>query len=544
MTQPIPPALIKTASDARAAADGCYYDEQAAERVVQFYAKFLRVPKGRYAGKPMHLLPWQADDVIRPLFGWKRPDGSRRFREAFVTLAKKNGKTNLVGGLPAYAMLADGEQAAEVYSAAADKEQAGIAYKDCVDMIKASPELSSRIALQESVKRMHAPGSNALYRVLAADGFRTDGINAHLILFDELHTQRDRRLYDALRYAGAARRQPLRVEITTAGEWVDSLCGERWAYAERILRGEVIDVETLPVIFAPPKGADFEKPEVWRMGNPSLGTVLSEEEFARDLAKAKAEGPAAWRSFLRYRLNVWPTAATTESWFEAEAWDACKMAFDEADLERTRCWVGLDCGRTSDFSAACFLFETGDGLRAFWRYWVAEATLHNRTLTQKLPLDAWAAEGHITITPGNVTDYDRIEHDIAEMAQRFDMQAVAYDPKFARELSQRLQDNHGLQVFEFIQTAMNYNEPVMEIERAVLSQRLVHNGDPVTAHMARSVVKRTSPASGLSRPDKPAVGAAHVKIDGIVALLMAQGARQGKAGTQAPMPNVWAGWKT
>jgi phage terminase large subunit-like protein len=246
----VPSRWIKSPADELAVREGCWFDERAASRPVEFFARFLRHSKGQWAGKPFELLDWQRDDIVMPLFGWmrKRDDGLivRRFKEADVYIPKKNGKSTLCAGLTLYMIEADGEASAEVYGAASDRHQAGIVCEEANNMVKSSPMLAERMTLVESRKRIVAPITKSFYQVLSADAFRSEGINAHSIIFDELHAQPDRRLHDALKYAGAARRQPLSIYISTAGEDKEnSICGERWTYAEQVLEGIVQEVKEL-----------------------------------------------------------------------------------------------------------------------------------------------------------------------------------------------------------------------------------------------------------------------------------------------------------
>jgi phage terminase large subunit-like protein len=219
---------IQSAADERAVVEeGCWFDEAAGLYVVEFFDRFLVHTMGQFAGQPFELLPWQRDDVVMPLFGWKRKDGTRRFRKCYVEVPKKNGKSTLCGGLALYLLLADGEPRAQIYGAAADREQAGIVYTEAANMVTASAELGQRLQVIRSTKRIIDPLSNSFYHAISADAYTNEGLNAHAIIFDELHAQKTRDLWDALRYSMASRVQPLLISITTAGTDQESICFEQ-----------------------------------------------------------------------------------------------------------------------------------------------------------------------------------------------------------------------------------------------------------------------------------------------------------------------------
>lgn len=513
-------SAIRTAADERAVAAGCYFDQAAAAHVVRFFSHFLRHSKGQWAGRPFKLLDWQRDDVIVPLFGWKRADGRRRFREAFIAIPKKNGKSTICGGLSLYGLLADKEAGAEVYGAGSDREQAGIVYREAAAMVKASPDLAARLTLLESRKRITFPGSGSFYQVLSADAFRAEGINAHFTIFDELHAQPDRRLYDALRYAGAARRQPLLVQITTAGNDRDSICGERWEYAAQVARGAVDDPAFFPYIRAADPADDWLDPKTWAKANPSLGITIDVDDFARDVQAARIS-PGDEASFRRYRLNQWLDAAD-ESWISPDRWDACTGKHQEADLEGREVWLGLDLARGGgDFTSLAIVTRDTDGkVLVTWRHYYPRSKFEERAREGRVPIQAWQRAGWLTVTDGNVTDFARVEADIAALAGRMTIKSLNYDPAAAAELAQRLQDNHGLPLMQVPQTLVHLNGPTLDLERLIQSRELVHNGDPVAAWMSTNAVKVESRGNDLCKIAKPRHGR-DKNIDALAALIFA-----------------------
>jgi len=295
---------VRTEADERAVAQGYVFRLAAAERVRTFFQRFLCHSKGEWAGQPFELLDWQWDDIVAPLFGWQRPDGTRRFRRGYIEVPKKNGKSCLFSGLSLYLLLADGEPGAEIYSAAVDRDQASIVFTEAANMVEASPHLASRLQVVRSTKRIVDHRSRSYYKALSADVPAKEGLNAHAILIDELHAQRNRDLWDTLRYAGASRRQPLHLAITTAGYDRHSICWEQHDYAKKVQDGTIQDLAFFSYICAAESDDDWTAPEVWRKANPSFGITLSAEQFAEDCQEAQ-QSPAKENSFRRYRLNQW-----------------------------------------------------------------------------------------------------------------------------------------------------------------------------------------------------------------------------------------------
>jgi phage terminase large subunit-like protein len=289
--------------------DLCEEGQRRYRRVVHFFENILRHSKGQNAGKPFKLLPWQ-HHVMRELFGRLNPDGTRQHRVGYIELPKKQGKSTTLAGLALYLTGFDGEKGSECYGAASDREQAGIIYREAASMVRASPALSKYFEVIDSRKTIVHKASNSFYRVLSADAFRAEGLNIHALLFDELHAQRDRRLWDALRYGGAARRQPLILSITTAGYDRKSICWEQHAYAERCIADPTVDPAFFGCIYAAPPDAgtndSWKTEKVWRQANPSLGETITLESFAADAREAE-QSPSKLNSFLRYRgCAPWP----------------------------------------------------------------------------------------------------------------------------------------------------------------------------------------------------------------------------------------------
>ncbi len=508
---------IVTPADEIAARNGCYYDERAGMRVVEFFRRFLRHSKGSdFAGRPFELLDWQREEIILPLFGWKRSDGMRRFRKTYLEIPKKNGKSTLASGIGLYLLVGDNEPGAEVYSAATDQTQASIVHGEAINMVDASPELSSILQVNRSNRNIIFPGCKSYYRALSSDAAGKEGLNAHAVIADELHVWKGRKLWAALRYAFRARKQGLLFVITTAGDDPTSVCFEQHLYARDVLSGVNTDERFFAYIRAANEslGDNWTDPAVWHKANPGLGTVIDPIEFAHDVEEAK-KSPLSQSEFKRYSLNIW--ASAQQPWLRMEDWNACQQAYTLESLAGRECYGGLDLAKTRDMTALVLVFPELDGTYKLWPFfWLPEDTVHDPDMPEHYRL--WQREGWIETTPGNVCDYGFIEKRILEISQQFDLRKYAFDPYNAEATTQRLEDQHDIKRIAFQQTIKNFAEPTSEFERLVLSQKLVHNGHPILAWQAGNVNVRTD-ANNNRRPVKPQRGDTRT-IDGIVAAIM------------------------
>jgi phage terminase large subunit-like protein len=510
---------IRSHADEKAVDAGSYFDLKAADRVRRFLAKLVRQSKGDFAGKPMELLDWQWGGVVGPLYGWKRKNGLRRFRRASVWVSKKNGKSTLAASLILYALIADGEPGAEVYGAAADRNQASIIFDEVAAMVRQSPEMLKILDVNRTLRRVTYAETNSFYQVLSKDSRRSGhGINSSTSVVDELHVV-DRMLYDTLRYAGAARRQPLQLEISTAGLDKTSLGYDRYVYAKRLLKGEIEDPETLAVIYEATDPARWEDPEQWRAANPSLGVTIPFDGFKSDFQEARNGSPADILNFKQLRLNIWQDQIF--AWLPTETWDACAADLDPSVLQGKRCWGAFDLASKIDLTAWVLLFDLGNGAYAVLPRFFAPAEADGRRQKEnRTQLRPWMDAGLITATQGNVADYDRIEAAIRGDCERFNPEKVYFDPWNATGLVNHLQAE-GVALVEFGQTIKNFNAPMREFERLVLAGKLRHDANPVLRWMIAHTTARKDP-SGNIRPDKEKSGD---HIDGVVAAIMAlQGA--------------------
>jgi len=481
------PIWCRTWADVEAVKAGCWFDVSAGEKACAFF-RLLRHTKAPYAGQPFILLPWQRFDVVMPLFGWKTPENLRRYRHAHVEIPKKNGKSTLCSGLSLLLLVADGEAGAEVYNVASDYKQANIVFREAMRMAKASPYLRDLLQFKPSVKHIGYEGANSEYEALSSDVGTKEGMNISGLIFDELHAQKNRDLFDALVYGGAARKQPLFLAITTAGVYDPLSIGwEQHEYARRVLEGGAGPGEDISFFgyirnVSEDEADEWQDLYWWYRANPSLGVALDPATFAVE-AKAAAEVPTKQNSFKRYRVNVWVQAA--EAAFRIADWEACTEQ-DWPDLKGRICYGGLDLSATSDITAAVLWFPPDDEDGEHYlmtRFWLPKDNIVELARKAKAPYEAWCDAGHLELTPGNMVDLKKIRAELNAWHEEYDPVNWRYDKWHATGLVTDLTEEDGLPMVEFGQGFGWMNGPTREFERLMVTHQIRHNGNPVMSWM-------------------------------------------------------------
>jgi phage terminase large subunit-like protein len=490
---------------------GLRFDEQAAKLAIVFFS-LLKHSKGEWAGQPIHLEPWQ-QFVLWCLFGWKRADGTRRFRTSYLEVARKNGKTTLAAGIGLYLLLADGEPGAEVYSAATKRDQARLSHGEATRMAKASPQIRREVTVYKD--NIHIRETASKFEPLGADADTMDGLNVHGAIVDEIHAHKTRDVWDLLETATGARRQPLMFGITTSGYDRQSLCFQQHEYTQKVLERIVEDDTWFGIIYAIDEGDDWEDERVWIKANPNMGVSKKWDDMRRKAARAR-EMPAALNAFLRLELDVWTQSET--KWVDTEHWKSCGMAVDAMGLRGRTCYGGLDLSSTTDVSAFVLVFPPqadGDMYQVLCRFWIPETSMVERSRRDRVPYEAWVRQGFITATPGEVIDYDFIYSQIDEDAQAYDLQEIAFDRWGATKIVQSIEER-GLTCVQLGQVFASMSPPMKELEKLIIGEKLAHGNHPVLTWMADNLVARVDPAGNI-KPDKER---STEKIDGMVALIM------------------------
>jgi len=481
----------------------------AADRAIRFFGKYVVNTKGEWAGTPLKLEPWQVE-LLSDLFGTLNPDGRRQYRTSLIGIPRKNGKSTLGAGIALKLLFSDDEPGAEVYSAAADREQARIVFEMARGMVEANENLSKIAKVYRN--SIVVPRTGSTYKVLSADAFTKHGLNPHGIVFDELHAQPNRELWDVLTTGQGARRQPLTVAITTAGFDRQSLCYELYEYGQKINAGLLDDPTFYFRWYGAAEGDAWDDPATWEKANPNLDVSISRSFLESESRQAK-HLPERQNTFIRLYTNVWTSA--NERWIDLTLWDENAGMVDEPDLADRRCYGGLDLASTSDFSAWVLVFPGDDGVTVLPRFFLPEAALEKRS-AMRPTLERWKREGWLTVTPGDVTDFATIEAQILRDAERFQLVEFAFDPWQSELLRQRLADQ-GLLGYKCPQGMAHMSGPAKHLERLLGERRVTHGGNPVLRWMVDNT-QATRDANDHIKPDRKR---STEKIDGVVALVMA-----------------------
>lgn len=496
-------------------AKGSHYDKSSADYAVAFIQELCHT-KGTWAGKKFQLLDWQ-EQIIRDIFGTVKQNGYRQFNTAYIEIPKKNGKSELAAAVALLLLCGDGEQRAEIYGCAADRNQAKIVYDVAADMVRFCPALEKRVKILESAKKLIYLPTNSTYQVLSADVANKHGFNTHGVIFDELHTQPNRKLYDVMvQGSGDARMQPLYFLITTAGNNTESICYEVHQKALDIMSGRKIDPTFYPVIYGAGTDEDWTDPKVWKKANPSLGETIGLDKVQAACDSAK-QNPGEENSFRQLRLNQWVKQSVR--WMPMDKWDACAFPVNPEELEGRVCYGGLDLSSTTDLTSFCLVFPPEDEYEPYYilpYFWLPEDTLPLRVNRDHVPYDLWERQGFIQTTEGNVVHYGFIEKFIEKLGEVYNIREIAFDRWGAVQMVQNL-EGMGFTVVPMGQGFASMSPPTKELMKLTLEKKLAHGGHPVLRWNMDNIFIRTDPAGNI-KADK---AKSTEKIDGAIACIMA-----------------------
>lgn len=491
-------------------------DKVRALEVVEFM-QMLKLVDDFY-GQPFILQDWQ-HDILWDVYGTVNDEGYRQYRYAYLEMPKKNGKTTLIAGLGVYHLVCDGPQG-QIYCCAADRYQAGLVYKAAVGMIEQDEELSKILKITDSRKEITNTLTGTMLKVLSAEVYGKHGLNPTVVIFDELHAQPNRDLWDVMTFgAGAARKEPLWWVITTAGDDPDrhSIGWEIHEQAVKLRDGELYDPTWYVKIYNAPEDADIFDEEVWHQANPSLGKTISIESVRQE-ALAARNSEASERLFRWLRLNQWVAVKRT-GWLPLTLWDKTVGKWDLSELVGKKCYTGLDLSSTTDITAAVHLFPPQDGIPD-WRFihdaWIPEDNMKDRVANDGVPYDRWVNQKYLHATPGNVVDYEFVEARILQASKQYDLHTLGTDPWNSRMLTQRLM-RQGVDVIEIPQDMRNMSPAMKLIERLLKKGIMSHEKNPV----ARWCFGNVATAIDGNENIKPVKNKSRDRIDLTVALINA-----------------------
>jgi len=493
------------------------YSEAHANRAFGFISA-LRHTKGEYAGQRFNIQPFQ-EFFIKVLFGWQRKEGGRRFRKAYLEIARKNGKTELAAAIAVYCFLCDNEKGAEVYTAATTRDQARIAFDTAKVFIK-SLKTDSRTfnKLVNVLKRnCSVHSTNSKFEAVSADAGTLDGLNPHCAIIDEYHAHKTSDVLEVMETGMGSRPQPLLLITTTAGFNRESPCYQFRKVMVDILEKRKVDESVFPLLFCLDEGDDWQDKKNWTKSNPNLGVTPYISYMDDQYLKALNEGAAKQIQFMTKNLNVWTT--TSSVWISNIYIEATRLKLDDDVLYNKKCFAGLDLASTRDIAALVLCFPVQPGIekphiKSY--FFCPEDNVRERSLSDGVNYIQWAQDGDIVMTDGNVTDYDFIKAKVIELTAKYKIECIAFDRWNASQLVIQL-TNDGATMKPFGQGFISMSAPTKEVEKMFLSSEITHDGNPVMEWMMSNVTLRFDPAGNI-KIDK---AKSTEKVDGPVAMVMA-----------------------
>tara|TARA_Y100001963_G_scaffold87816_1_gene121324 strand:- start:310 stop:1854 length:1545 start_codon:yes stop_codon:yes gene_type:complete len=490
-----------------------FFDKEEASKAIGFIETFCTHTKGELSGKPLFLEDWQKK-IVGDLFGWKdKKTNLRKYRTAYIQVPRKNGKSTLCAAVGLYMLFSDAERGSEIYSAAGDRAQAGIVFNIAKQMILNNNELTKRSKVFRNSITNESKGN--FYQAISSDSKTKMGFNANCVIFDELHVQPNRDLWDTLLTSTGARRQPLCIAITTAGYDRQSICWEIYNYGKQVQDNIIKDDSFYSCIYEANIDDDIQDEEIWKKVNPNYGISLRKEYMKRESQRAY-DIPSYQNTFKRLMLNIWTDSQT--AWITPNEWNQCKNKIDLNSLKGKPCWAGLDLASTRDISAFVLIFKQDENFIVVPYCFIPEDNARKRSETDKVDYISWINQGYIYATSGDVADYNFIKHKIMELGTEYNIQSIAYDRWNASQLVIDL-TNEGLNMSPFGQGFLSMSAPTKEFEKLILGKQLIHDGNPVMSWAINNVAIQEDPAGNL----KPNKSKSTEKIDPIVASIMGLG---------------------
>ena len=503
---------------------GLYFDQEEGQRFVAFFERFLHHSKGKWAGDPFTLLPWQ-QFMISSLFGWKRSDGSRRFRTLFCAVGRKNGKSATCSGLGLAMLDFDQEPAAEVYFSATKRDQARICHVEAERMVKASPHLKKRIGIHRNNLHVKSTGSKA--EPLSSEARSLDGLSPHCAIIDEYHAHKDAEIFHVLKSATGARAQPLLAIVTTAGWNIDGPCFHFQKTCQDVLQGIKDDDSLLPLIYCLDEEDDWKDQSTWIKANPSLGESISMDYLVEQYTQATNYGSTEEANFRTKHLNEW--VSSSDVWIKDEEWMASGSDPIEVDEKSLTWYGGLDLAAVSDFCCLVLVAPLPDGelLARRW-YWLPESAWERRMDREESSIHMDMLDlSYFHLSPGNVTDYQALRrtisgyyvqdgtvmHDTSCIMDQYNVASISFDRWNSSTLVTQLTGD-GVLMAPIGMGYASQSAPLRELERLILEKKLIHEGDPVLRWMIRNVMIQRDPAGNI-KLDK---ARSQDKIDGVMAL--------------------------
>jgi phage terminase large subunit-like protein len=496
---------------------GLYFDENAAARVFRF-SGYCRQYEGEFAGLPLELQGWQCF-IVANVFGWMREDGTRRFRIVYEKVARKNGKSTKLAFIASYGLLADNEGGPRVYSAATKRDQARELYDAAEAMIAQSPKLSKLV--RNYADRIVAVKSRGRMQALSKDSKSMDGLNVHFGLIDELHAHPNSAVWDVIKSARGARKQPLIWTITTEGFLVDGVDADQQDYAQRVLEGAIDDDSYFAIIFTLDDPEDWDKESEWIKANPNWGVSVNPDDMREQCRMAK-EIPTERIEFLTKRLDL--KVRGEAKWMNLERFKLCEVDYDDQapwngndEFAGADAWGGLDLSAVEDITSATFTISHEGKTRTFVRAYLPQGALDRRLAKGDKSLEKYVQTGHLQLTPGETVDYEFMKNDLRKALSYFNVAGIAYDRWNSNQLVNDML-GEGAAMVEFGQGFGSMSAPMKELMVRVLNETFEYS-NPLLYWCVANLVTEINPAGDI-KPDKSKI---KEKIDAAVSTIMALG---------------------
>jgi phage terminase large subunit-like protein len=503
------------------------YRPELVERVCGF-AELMPHVKGKWARTKelIELQDWQVF-ILACLFGFVDAAGKRRFRQAYIMLPRKQGKSVLAAVIGLYMLTLDGEAGAEVYCGATSEIQAWEVFRPAKMMADKADGFKAEFAVEIAAKSIFTTDGSRFQPVIGKPG---DGSSPHCAIIDEYHEHDTPDQFDTMLTGMGAREQPLALVITTAGDNLGGPCHDMQRFAEDVLEGHIGDERLFSIIYTIDKDDDWRDFAVWKKANPNLGVSIF-EDFLEARHQEALNRPVKQGINLTKHLNVW--VSSRDAWLNMADWQACAdTSLTLEEMAGCEAWIGLDLATKIDVAAMVAKVRLADGRIAYWpSFYLPEAVAFEAKSKNAAAYSGWAAAGHLTLTPGDATDFEFVAEDLRKLCRVLDVQAVGFDPYQGHHMAQQLQAE-GAPVIEYPMQTRTLSPPMREMEAAIAAKERVHTGNPMFDWMASNVTAKED-GRGNIYPRKPH-GQDHLKIDGITAALMAEGLSMNEEAPAAP----------
>jgi len=512
----VPAKYIKTESDKQAIIDGCYFDDSEPKKVKGYIEKFLCNSKGDERGTTITLLDWQYEEVILPLYGWRKANGKMRFKECQLWIPKKNGKSFLCSALASYHLAK--EKGGEIYCIAGTEKQAKIVYNESANQVNLNPILKKNMRCTRSSKTIENEANGTKFTTLSSTPSQTQGYDANLVICDEIASwgAHHRDIWENVSKANMSRIEKNQVGLifvaSTAQFDTSHLGFELFSYMKEIIAGSKVDTTVLPIVYALDLDEDWTDEKNWAKVNPGIGHTVGIEFFREEFAKAK-NLPNAESGFRTLNLNQFYGSA--KNWISTTLWQSCFEEYTEEDFRGEPCIISIDASRKHDLTCVMLTFKRGDLIYSVPRFYSVRAYAMQKAKLDSIPYLAWEKQGLITLCDDSTVDFADVRAQIIQDCKDFDVLEIRYDPYALQETVKILEQEFGLNVVEVNQSPSVMSAPTAFLEQLITAKKVRHNNNPILNYCLSNVAIKTDNQERIMLDKTKSKG----RIDGISALV-------------------------